>query len=222
MLSIRTIHHLPLVFAACAICARASILIDFAGLSQAGSSATFEGNSYTQQGFTFTDQLDSIFGHGLAVWQASSPNLPGSSVANTSLFEYYAESTTVLKQAGNVPFALESIDLAQYWVVSSAGSLFATFVGTRPDLSTVTQTFTLNYPAGTPQLQTFHFSSGFDDVIKVSFEQSIAPGTNKAFQFDNLVIASTVPEPSSFLILLAGLAMLAVPVLAKRITLRVS
>jgi hypothetical protein len=110
------------------------------------------GTSYTQQGFTFTDQLNSSFGSGLAAWQASSSNLPSLSTADTSLFEFFALSTTVLTDAGNAPFSLDSIDPAPYFAQTGAGSFQVTFKGTHADLSTVSQTFTVGYASGTPQL----------------------------------------------------------------------
>jgi hypothetical protein len=69
----------------------------FSSLSQPGSSSTSEGNSYSQQGFTFTDLLNGV-GNGLSVWQASSSNLPSLNTADTSLFEFFANSTTELTQ----------------------------------------------------------------------------------------------------------------------------
>jgi hypothetical protein len=171
--------------------------ISFSSLSQPGSSFTSEGNTLTQQGFTFADQLDGL-GNGLAVWQASSPNLPGLNTANTSLFEFFAGSTTRLTQAGNVAFSLNSIDLAQYNSLQVSGTFNVIFLGTHADNTTVSQTFTVNRFAGTPILQTFVFSN-FTNVVRVDFTQGVAP-SGTAYQFDNVVVNSTagVPEPSTF------------------------
>ncbi len=179
--------------------------ISFAGLSQAGNSSTAEGNSVTQQGFSFTDLLNGV-GNGLSVWQASSANLPGLNVANTSLFEFFASSTTRLTQVGNGAFTLNSIDLAQYNNLQSAGTYTVTFTGTHADTTTVSQTFTLNRVVGTPALQTFNFSN-FANVVKVEFTQGIAPG-GTAYQFDNVVVNAVagVPEPATFLLGAVSLA----------------
>jgi hypothetical protein len=181
-------------------------ILSFSGLSQAGSASTSEGNSVTQQGYTFTDLLNGA-GNGFAIWQASSPNLPGLNTANTSLFEFFAGSTTELTKTGNTAFTLNSIDLAQYNNLQSAGTYMVTFTGTHADTTTVSQTFTVNRVAGTPALQTFTFST-FANVVKVDFTQGIAAGGN-AYQFDNVVVtASAIPEPGTFLfgaVSLAGL-----------------
>lgn len=192
--------------------------ISFSSLSQSGSSSTSEGNTYTQQGFTFADQLNGD-GNGLSVWQASSPNLPGLNTADTSLFEFFAGSTTRLTEAGNVAFTLDSIDLAQYNDLQTAGTFNVSFTGTFADSSTVSQTFTVNRFTGTPLLQTFVFS-GFDNVVRVDFTQGVAVSGN-AYQFDNLVVApsgSAVPEPSSLAMCCGGLAVLIMLSRRKRVS----
>lgn len=178
------------------LCANATT-INFSSLSQPGSTFVSEGNSYTQQGFTFTDQLNSGFGNGFAVWEASSPNLPGLASADASLFELFAGSTTVLTDAGGAPFDLDAIDLTQYFA-DSPSTFNVTFTGTLADSSTVSQTFTVDGSSSTPVLQTVDFT-GFDNVVSVSFTQGTADiGT--AYQFDNVVVdqAAGAPEPGTF------------------------
>ena len=163
--------------------------------------------------------MNGSFGNGLAVWQASSPNLPGLNPANTSLFEFFAGSTTRLTEAGNVAFALNSIDLAQYNSTQTAGTFNVSFLGTHPDNSTVSQVFTVNRFAGTPILQTFAFS-GFTNVVRVDFTQGIA-STGQAFQFDNVGVTpngAVIPEPSSLGICGFGLAVLALFARRKRLS----
>jgi hypothetical protein len=138
-------------------------------------------------------------GNGLSIWQASSPNLPGLNTANTSLFEFFASSTTELTQTGNTAFTLNSIDLAQYNDLQSSGTYMVTFTGTHADNTTVSQTVTVTRVTGTPALQTFVLSN-FTNVVKVDFTQGVAAG-GTAYQFDNVVVnASTVPEPAPFLL----------------------
>ena len=193
--SVLRVFMFALAVAGISICANATpITINFSSLSQPGSGSTSEGNIYTQQGFTFTDQLNGA-GNGFAVWDASSPNLPGLATANTSLFEFFAGSTTVLTDAGNL-FTMNSIDLAQYDDLQTAGPFNVTFQGTFADSSTVSETFIVNRFSGTPALQTFNFS-GFINVDRVTFTQEPA-NAGLAYQFDNLVIAppTAVPEGS--------------------------
>jgi hypothetical protein len=182
--------------------------INFASLSEAGSGSTALGNVVTQQGFSFTDLLNGPFGNGFSVWQASSPNLPGLSTADTSLFEFFAGSTTKLMAASNAPFTLNSIDLAQYNTPQAPGTFTVLFTGTRADSSTVSQTFTVNRVAGAPVLQTFNFS-GFSDVVSVAFTQGTTGSslTGAGYQFDNVVInASRVPEPDTMFLSAFALA----------------
>jgi hypothetical protein len=196
-----------LVLMASSVVLRATT-INFAGLSQPGSGSTALGNSVTQQGFTFTDLLNGPYGNGFSVWQASSPDLPGLSTANTSLFETFAGSTTKLTAASNAPFTLNQIDLAQYNSPLTPGTFTVLFTGTRADNSTVTQTLTVNRVAGAPVLQTFVFSN-FSNVVRVDFMQGISGGspTGTGYQFDNVVInAATTPEPGTMLLSAFALA----------------
>jgi MYXO-CTERM domain-containing protein len=191
------------VFTICSLSANASV-ISFNGLSTAGSGSTNEGNSVTLSGFTFTDLLNGV-GNGFAVWQASSPNLPSLNTANTSLFEFFANSTTQLTQSGNTAYTLNSIDLAQYNNLQTAGTYTVSFIGTHADNTTVSQSFTVTRVTGTPVLQTFTFSN-FTNVVKVDFTQGVA-ASGTAYQFDNVVVNTTAvtPEPGSFLLGAASL-----------------
>src|SRR5579862_6886783 len=110
-------------------------IVNFAALSQAGSTFLDVGNPVIQQGFTFTSNSGDLY-----VWEASSPNLPSSNVADTSLFEFFAGATTLTANGG--AFTLNSIDLAPL-IAGGAGSFDVTFTGTRADTSTVSQTCTV-------------------------------------------------------------------------------
>jgi hypothetical protein len=79
-----TAIRLAIVLVASSVITQA-ITINFSTLSQPGTGSTALGNVVTQQGFTFTDLLNGPFRNGFSVWQASSPNLPGLSTANTAL-----------------------------------------------------------------------------------------------------------------------------------------
>jgi hypothetical protein len=181
-----------------------TVTINFSSLSQSGSGFASVGGSITQQGFTFTSANNAFY-----VWEASSPNLPSLNPANTSLFEYYAYSTTTLTEGGSA-FNLNSMDLAPL-LTGGSGTFNVTFTGTHPDNSTVSQTFTVN-DSTPPSLQTFNFSN-FTDLESVSFTQ----GTNGGFfqtqetgyQFDNVVVTGDVPEPGTLVMLGSGVMGLA-------------
>ena len=177
--------------------------VSFSSLSQPGNTFAAEGTSYTQQGLTFS-------GGSFDIWQASSSNLPGLSVANTSLFQFFAGSGTLITAAGNAPFTLNSIDLAPL-ISGGAGTFDVTFVGTRANASTISRTFTVS-DSTSPALQTFNFPD-FANVVSVSFAQGtnigffVAQGT--AYQFDNVAFTPTVsavPEPESLALLAIGVA----------------
>ena len=116
---------IALAVAGSSICANATTTtINFSSLSQPGTGSYDETFSYTQNGFTFAD----VGGSGFAVWEASSPNLPGGATANTSLFESSASSTTSLTDGGNL-FAITSIDLAPYNIQQTVPTFDVTFQG---------------------------------------------------------------------------------------------
>ena len=171
------------------------------------------GDSLTFGGLTFTSSNN--LSYGLSVWETAAPTHPVGGAPTTSLFEYAAGFEIGFARTGGGAFDLLGIDLANWGVYQSSfpASFNVTFVGTRPDTTTVTQTFTVNNtgPDGAaPILQSFLFS-GFLGIASVKVTQgTYAAGT--AFQFNNLVVdglaPAAVPEPATFGLLGAGLAAL--------------
>jgi hypothetical protein len=196
-------------------------IINFAPLLAGGTpAATGFGNlrSYGASldfgGLTFTSTNTSSF--GLSVWEAAELNHPVGGAPTTSLFEWAAGFNIEITATGGGTFDLNGIDLANWgrFINGCPSTLDVTFLGTRPDTTTVTQTFTVNNtgPDGAPPvLQSFLFS-GFTGLASVRMTQgTYVAGT--AFQFNNLVVdglpTAQVPEPASVVLLGAGLIALA-------------
>lgn len=180
--------------------AYADTTINFSSLSQAGNTFVSVGNQ-TQAGFTISSPA-------LYVWEASSPNLPGLSTSDTSLFEFFAGNTTLTTDGGN-PFTLKSIGLAP--LIAGGSSTFSvTFTGTFADSTTISHTCTVN--DSPDALQTCDFS-GFNNIVKLSFSQGTNSGffgaQDTAYQFDNIDIATpsiSAPEPGSLALIAIGAA----------------
>jgi hypothetical protein len=185
-------------------------VINFSSLSQPGSSYFRYYAFVSVDGFTFTSNV--VYGIGLSVWEDSSPNHPVGGTAATSLFEFTEGDITTFGPSGGGSFQLNAIDLAEFGAGQSGGlgTFAVTFVGTKTDLTTVTQTFMVANNAGSPVLQSFAFS-GFSDLTDVKVQQGIA-ANGTAFQFNNLVVngdtTSAVPEPATGFLLGSGLAAL--------------
>lgn len=167
-----------------------AIILGFDSLATTSNTFVAVGTSYSEQGFTLTD--NSGFGppsYGLATWGASSVSYTGSQ----SLFNNgVAQTTTLTKDRGEV-FSLDSIDLSELFN-NASGVATVSFTGFLLGGGTVAQSFTTDGVFGA---QTFIFGSAFVNLTSVSWRQD-AP----FHQFDNIVVDATVPEPSSALGLL--------------------
>jgi hypothetical protein len=179
-------------------------VINFSGLSEAGTGFSSLGNTVIQDGFQFTS-------NNIGVWQDSSPNHPTGGTSSTSLLEYIAYFGTTITEINTNPFQLNAIDLAS-WGAGQTDTMEVTFLGTKSDSSTVQQTFTVDNNGGsTPVLQHFIFS-GFTDLVSVAFTQG-AYASSAAYQFNNVVVnqasapnPASVPEPATMLLFGIGMA----------------
>jgi hypothetical protein len=207
------VKTVALVTAICALAVVAlarpaeSTTINFASLESVGTPV----NSYGElrphgtvvsiDGFIFTSNAA---GYALSSWSAGDPSHPAGGTSSTSLFEYLAYATTTITKAGEgSTFDLYGIDFTK-WGVNMGGTTFdVTLVGTKTDLSTVTQTVSVTVNEGTPVLQSFVLT-GFDDVTKVTMVQGVYGG-GTAYQFNNLIVdgeVSSVPDGGNTLSLL--------------------
>lgn len=192
-------HAIPL-FIVCALAclgqntARATVISFDPALHQAGGSwYGLASPSYTASGFTLT--AASVF----CAMQDPSPGTSVSWAGATGLFNCVPNGLTTLTQVGGGAFNLDSIDMAPCNCGSGYGAPIVSFHGTRMDGTTV------DSPAfavpNVMQFATYSFAGmGFVNLQSVTWYH-YAPYE----QFDNITL-DTAPEPSSALLLAAGLA----------------
>ena len=107
----------------------------------------------------------------------------------------YWDTTTLTTIDGNL-FAIHSIDLAQMYYYGLLPPIEpTTFTGTLAGGATVTQTFNV----GNSSFQTYLFGAGFSGLTSISWT-----ATTETPQFANIHV-STIPEPSTALLLGLGL-----------------
>ncbi len=151
---------------------------------------------YVESGYEITGSTGSLTKNctnGSAFWAGS----PG-------VFSFLVGGTFSLFRVDGGTFGLESIDLAQIFASSPAGTF--QFIGHQAGGGTVTSTIVL--PAEAPGVQngfsTYAFDSGFDDLVSVDLPAQNAP----SFQFNNVKLTAT-PEPGSLALAVPGLLGLA-------------
>ena len=137
--------------------------------------------SYEENGFQFTG----TFALG------SSSNSGRASNSSVGYLELLIGNEVTIVQGDNNPFNAVSVDLSEF------SSLFpdaisVTFVGTFPDNSEVSHTFTtdgiFDSTNGVDDFETIFFPDTFQDLVSLST-------TSSPFTLDNLVIEA-IPEPS--------------------------
>jgi len=167
------------------------VVVDFDGLTpQPGDGTVNRGCSYSEDGVTLANLN---CGGGGAFGSIHPPNYRYS--ASVSFYNNVQLGVTQLTLAGGGSFDLVSIDLdglnGSATFVPPGGiraypdpALF-TFIGTHPDATTVTESFTTDH--NFPDRQTFRFSAAFHRVTRVTWMQDNGyPRPSQ--QFDNIVL----------------------------------
>nr|WP_321403009.1 hypothetical protein [uncultured Desulfobacter sp.] len=152
------------------------------------------GSTYTESGFTLTA------GEGSSFYSIVQTDVEYgySYTYSETLMNNYAAATTLTSADGSL-FNLTSIDLAEAFNIDDL--LYATIItfdAVYSDGSTYSFDLTTD---GIEGAETFTFGAELTNLVSLSF------GENEYIQFDN-VKASTVPIPSSILLLVAGTGVL--------------
>ena len=166
--------------------ARADTLT-FSIFEQAGTNLVHIADPYFESGYRISN------GGELYYAQQSNSLYAGSA----GLHERIGNGLLTLSRTDGNPFTLTSINLS---VLSPVGTSPAVvFTGVLAGGGTVTQTFTPTVFG----FQTFVFSSVFTNLLSVSWHQGCCE--TSAHQFDNIVVSSSVPEPTTMILLGTGL-----------------
>jgi hypothetical protein len=185
------------------LCSADQVTINFEDLRVVSASAFSAGQAYSNSGYSFT-----------AIAAPGSTNAAELDYFGTLSTEFYGSTallaccegnSTVLTRTDGGTFDLLSIDFIDLpgnfvnGVPTSAGPGAIMLVGMRPDGTTISYDATFpTFPgAGTTR------PLGFTDLSSVSWVQggAVCGGTPPCdFQFDNVVVATPVPEPSSLIV----------------------
>lgn len=154
-------------------------------------------STYSEIGFTLSAVADGGGAVGLAYVSPLSPEYTGSNafVVNT------IPGIGRLSSSDASLFSLFSIDLASAFVDGGATSVF--FSGVLGVGGSVNATFDVPATSGVPIMQTYFFGPEWTGLANVDITQSWFT------QFDNITFSdptSTVPEPTTMLLLATGLA----------------
>ena len=181
----------------------ATVIVDFESLATNEISAPIP-SGYAEDGFVFTTDDPRFFADAFSVWGTSD-----NKIDTTALFSTYEPASVMFERADHSPFALLRMEMGPAYLHSPGSNL--TFRGVKSNGDVVTHDF--SFPDQTSSDQTVFTvldfgadpqNGSFDDLRSVSFFNDFP-----SYQFDNIEAeVAAVPEPSTALLALAGLAML--------------
>ena len=186
---------LPLALAGATAAGAQPAVMTFVPAACATGGFSSVGNTYTEAGFTLTDEGS----YGLATWCADQTGF----YAGPALFSNTQGGIPVLTSNGAGTFSIDAIELAHLGSGSYAAQSF-TFTGNYFGGGTVSQTFTIPDQLGPTVFTPFVFDANWTNLVSVDF----APQDYSFYQFTNVLLdasGTTVPEPASMALLATGL-----------------
>jgi PEP-CTERM motif len=194
MTTLRNIALASTAFVLASICTASATTITFEGaVNDSGEMVPV--TPYTEGGFTLTNlqggYSDGIFG------STSGGNTNGTATFGwCSICNNGSSNVIELTAAGGTAFSLASLDAA--FLEGGSGPQSIVAVGDLVGGGTITETLVLSAAWTTFNL------SGFNSVLSVDFSAGSASFPDPAF--DNLVVTTAVPEPSTWAMMILGFA----------------
>ena len=147
--------------------------------------------SYEEEGVLFTGHF-SHYGMGIV----------GTAVnESTGAVRLTDNSKISIQLIDGSAFSLETIGLAEFSGSYRGSRQTVTFTGTRPDKTTVSQSFlldgTIDGSGGLDDFEAFVFSSDFKHLVRVDI-------SNSMFSMDNITL-SAIPVPAAMWLFISGL-----------------
>lgn len=159
----------------------------------------YHGTTYVEEGFKLQSSLNTIFGPAPnTLFAPDAVNVLFNPADSSYAMAASVGAKTTMTNVGGYAFSATSIDLAHLLDVNLPNRT-VTFVGTKMDASTVTQSFTFSN-----DWATFYFNSGFTNLSKLSWSENLL--VTRDFQVDNINVTA-VPEPETYAMLMAGMAL---------------